>query len=85
MFFLKLGLLTCAIYVGLTMALEAGIFAVIRTRGGLMYFFPKGTHMFWTLGLPFGVIFGTLWVISFSVAWWIVYKDLKPILQEMMR
>ncbi len=84
MFFIKLGLLTCAFYVGLTIALESGIWAIIHYRG-LLYFFPKGRDMFWSLGFPFGIVFGTLWLVSFSAAWWIVYRDLEPILQRIMK
>jgi hypothetical protein len=84
MFFIKLGLLACAFYAGLTLVLEAAVWAVIRTAG-LMYFFPRGKNMFWHLGLTFGVLFGVLWAISFSVAWWITYRDLKPILQQIMK
>ena len=84
MFFIKLGLLTRAFYAGLTIALESLIWASIR-YWGLMYFLPKGKDLFWYLGLPFGIAFGTLWVISFSAAWWIVYRDLKPILQQILK
>jgi len=85
MFFLKLGLLTCAFYALLIILAEAGIIAFIRTTGGLAYFSKVGTHMYWTLGLQLAVVFGGLWLISFGAAWWIVYKDIEPVLQQALR
>jgi hypothetical protein len=76
MFLFKLGLLTCAFYVVLTLLLEAGLWAMIRFGSGVSVFFSS-KHWFWGGGLAFGVIFGTLWIISFSVAWYVVYQDLK--------
>lgn len=75
MFLFKLGLLTCAFYVVLTLLLEAGVLALIRVRGFSVFLSSK--HWFWGGGLAFGAIFGTLWIISFSVAWYIVYQDFK--------
>src|SRR5207244_12321360 len=43
---------------------------------GLGVFFGE-KHWYWTLGLKLGFIFGTLWIISFSAAWCIVYLGLK--------
>jgi hypothetical protein len=79
MFLFKLGLLTCAFYVVLTLLLEAGLWAMIHFRGFTVFFSSK-QHWFWGGGLLFGVIFGTLWIISFSVAWYIVCQDLKRLL-----
>jgi hypothetical protein len=84
MFFLKLGLLACVFYVGLTIVLEAGVWGMIHTTG-VMYFLPKGKDPFWYWEIAFGVLFGALWTISFSVAWWITYKDFKPILQQILK
>ena len=72
-FFLKLGLLTCGFYAALTIVLDAALVAAahlwivgLRTDGqGL------------ALGAKYGAIFGVLWLISFSAAWWIVYSGLK--------
>ncbi len=66
-FFFKLGLLTCGFYAALTIVLDADLWAVgFRTNGpGL------------TLGAKYGVIFGVLWLVSFSAAWRIVYIGLK--------
>jgi len=76
MLVLKLGLLTCAFYVGLTALLEAGLWALVYSKGGFSVFVHR-EHWFWTVGLRLGVIFGILWVISFSAAWWITYQGLK--------
>jgi hypothetical protein len=84
MFLMKLGLFACAFYAALTIVLEAAVWAMIRV-GGIMYFLPRGKDLFWYLGLAFGVLFGVLWAISFSVAWWLTYKDLKPILQQIIK
>ena len=75
MLFFKLGLLTCGFYVVLTMLLELGIWAVAYFKGLGVFFGEK--HWYWTLGLKLGFIFGTLWIISFSAAWCIVYLGLK--------
>ena len=76
MYFLKLGLLTCAFYVGLTFLFEAGLLAFAHfTVWGVGY--GGGKQWFWTLGLKLGFVFGTLWTISFTAAWYIVYHGLK--------
>ena len=75
MYLFKLGLLTCAFYAGLTMLLGVGVWAVVYFKGLFMAF--GGKHWFWTLGLKLGLVFGTLWVISFTAAWCIVYQGLK--------
>jgi hypothetical protein len=75
MFIFKLGLLTCAFYVVLTILLEAGLWAVANSKGFGVFFSYR--HLFWTLGIKLGAIFGALWCISFSAAWYIVYLGLK--------
>jgi hypothetical protein len=75
MILFKLGLLTCAFYVGLTILLEAGLWVVASFWGfGVLV---SGRHPGFNLGVKFGVIFGAIWLISFSAAWWIVYLDFK--------
>jgi hypothetical protein len=71
--FFKLGLLTCVFYVGLTIVLDA-------VRMLLIHLTPVGLRIDGpglTLGAKDGVIFGTLWLISFSAAWWIVYLGIR--------
>jgi hypothetical protein len=77
MFLFKLGLLTCAFYVVLTALLGSALWAFLYRGGGFAVSLTK--HSFWGTGLFFGLIFGTLWLISFSAAWFIVYQDLKRI------
>jgi hypothetical protein len=76
MVFFKLGLLTCAFYAVLTIALEVVLKAMIRFSGGLSLF-VYGKHPALTVGGVLGVIFGIVWLISYSAAWWIMYLDLK--------
>jgi hypothetical protein len=71
----KLGLFTCAFYVVLTFLFEVALWAIAYFKG--LGVFLSGKHWFWTLGLKLRVIFGTLWIISFSVAWCLVYLDIK--------
>jgi hypothetical protein len=72
----KLGLLTAAFYVLLTMIAEAAIWGMVHFNGGFAIFF-RGKHWFWILGAKLGFIFGILWLISFSAAWYIVYQGIK--------
>jgi hypothetical protein len=76
MIILKLGLLTCAFYVALTLLLEVGIWARAYFGGGFGIF-VAGKSWFWGMGLWLGVIFGLLWVISFGAAWCIIYASFK--------
>jgi|HubBroStandDraft_5_1064220.scaffolds.fasta_scaffold100251_2 hypothetical protein len=76
MFLFKLGFLTCAFYIGLTLLFEGAILAMEHLIGPTGVFW-SGRHSFWTLGARLGAIFGVLWMISFSAAWCIVYSGLK--------
>jgi hypothetical protein len=71
----KLGLLTCAFYVALTLLFEAGMWALAYFKGLSLFFATR--DWFWGVGLRLAVIFGILWVISFSAAWCIVYASIK--------
>jgi hypothetical protein len=71
--FFKLGLLTSAFYFGLTIVLDAVLMLLIRLAP--VGFRIDGPGL--TLGARYGIIFGALWLISFSTAWWIVYLGLK--------
>lgn len=78
MFLGKLGLLTCGLYVGLVVLLEAGVWALIRHGSfGVLY---SGKHPSLGLGLFLGIVFGFLWLVSFIAAWWIVWPDIKATL-----
>jgi hypothetical protein len=83
MFFLKLGLLTCAFYIGLTIVVEAVLWAVISFKGLGLFVSVRhpglspGVALGLKMGLRFGVIFGVVWLISFGAAWWIVFLDLR--------
>jgi hypothetical protein len=77
MFIEKLGLLTCALYVALTVLFQVGLWVLIRFKGfGFLY---RGKHPSLALGVSFGAIFGLLWLISFIAAWSFVYPDIKSI------
>lgn len=76
MLMMKLGLLTCAFYLVLTAIVEAGLWAVVRFRGGFSVFFRQG-RWFWSMGVSLGLIFGATWIISFSATWLITYQGLK--------
>jgi hypothetical protein len=71
----KLQLLVCAFYIGLNILL-AGATWVVIDRYGLGIFF-RGKYWFWSVGLKFAIVFGTLWAISFFSAWCIVYFPIK--------
>ncbi len=75
MFFFKLGLLTCVFYVVLTILLEAGLWALVYFKGFMWYY--SGKHPGLALSTFWGAIFGVTWLISFCVAWLVVYNDLR--------
>jgi hypothetical protein len=76
-FFYKFGLLTCGFYVVMTIILEAGLWAVFP-NDGVMFFIDR-KHPAVSLGFLPGVILGFLWFVSFSAAWYIVYRDFRAI------
>jgi hypothetical protein len=76
MYLFKLGLLTCAFYVGLTLFFEGALVALAHfTAWGVRY--GGGKHWFVGVGLRLAFVFGTLWIISFAAAWYVVYHGLK--------
>jgi hypothetical protein len=75
MMIFKLGVLTCAFYVGLTVVIEAVLWAVAYFWGLGVYI--SGKHWGLRLGVRLGLFFGVVWLISFVAAWWIVYLDLR--------
>jgi hypothetical protein len=66
MFILKLTLVTCAFYMGITLLLLVGLLAIIHLKGMVGY------TLNWR---SFGVLFGLIWLVSFSAAWRIVYHQ----------
>ena len=71
---IKLPLLTCGFYVVLTVLLEGAIWLAAHLRG-IGVLIPK--DWFWTVGLKAGAVLGSLWIVAFSAAWWIVYVSYK--------
>ena len=66
MFILKLTIVTCAFYMGITLLLLVGLFAIVHLKGMVGY------TLNWR---SFGVLFGMIWLVSFSAAWRIVYHQ----------
>jgi hypothetical protein len=60
MFFLKIGLLTCAVYLAITLLAEGATWIVVWRYGSLLV---RLSPWFYA---PF---FAVVWVVSFSVAW----------------
>ena len=63
MFILKLALVTCAIYMGITLLLCFCELALVHLKGSVFY------ALNWR---AFGLLFGSIWLASFTVAWRIV-------------
>jgi hypothetical protein len=76
MIFFKLGLLTCAFYAVLTIVLDLVLMGLVHFSGGLSLS-VYGKHPPLTLGVALELMFGFVWLISFSAAWRIVYLDLR--------
>ena len=66
MFILKLTLVTCAFYIGITLLLLVGLLAIVHLKGMVGY------TLDWR---SFGVLFGLIWLVSFSAAWRVVYHQ----------
>jgi hypothetical protein len=66
MFILKLTLVTCAFYMGITLLLLVGLLAIVHLKGMVGY------TLNWR---SFGVLFGLIWLVSFSAAWRVVYHQ----------
>lgn len=63
MFILKLAIVTCAIYMGIALLLFFAELALVHLKGGFFYYLNWRT---------FGLLFGLIWLASFTVAWRIV-------------
>ena len=66
-FLLKLSVLTCLFYLGVTLLLEAGILAAVHISGIIGINFSRS--------LPFWMFFGLVWIGSFALAWHITYSQ----------
>ena len=60
MLFLRLALVSAAIYVSFAMAIEIAILVIARTRGSFGIYAPKPAWF---------VLYGGLWLLSFWIAW----------------
>ncbi len=67
MLVMKLALVTCAVYMGITVVLFACEIALVHLQGEIFY------SLNWR---AFGLLFGLLWLVSFSVAWRIVISHI---------
>jgi len=65
-FLLKLSVLTCLFYLGVTVLMEVAIFLAARIGGSFFYVLHR---------VPIGFIFGVIWLASFSLAWHITYSQ----------
>ena len=65
-FLLKLSVLTCLFYLGVTVLMEVAIFLPARIGGSFFYVLHR---------VPIGFIFGVIWLASFSLAWHITYSQ----------
>jgi hypothetical protein len=66
MFILRLTLVTCAFYMGIALLLLVGLAAIVHLKGMV------GISLNWR---SFGVLFGLIWLVSFSAAWRVVYHQ----------
>jgi len=74
----KLALLTCLFYIVATALFELVLWILVQFRGVMI--FIMGPHWFWSVGLLFGIVLGTLWLISFGAAWYIVARGIRSVL-----
>ncbi len=66
MFILKLAFVTCAFYMGITLLLFAGLMVLVHRIGIVGY------SLNWR---SLGMLFGLIWLVSFSAAWRIIYHQ----------
>jgi hypothetical protein len=67
MFILKLAIVTCAVYMGISILLFFGVIALAHLKGSIGY------DLSWR---TFGLLFALIWLASFRVAWRIVISSL---------
>jgi len=68
-FILKLAIVTCAFYMGITLLLFAGLMVLVHSKGMVGY------ALNWR---SWGMFFGVVWLVSFNAAWRIVYHPFTP-------
>ena len=71
----KVGLLSCSFYFLLGFLFEVSLLLLGRFKNIQISY--VGKHVGWGLGLFYGPVFGIFWLISFSLAWYIVFSKLK--------
>ena len=67
MLVMKLALVTCAVYMGITVVLFACEIALVHLKGQVFY------TLDWR---AFGLLFGLIWLVSFTAAWRIVISHI---------
>lgn len=80
MILFKVGLFSSLFYLALTVLLEAALIAATHLFGGIACSLGGGNHPFWNAGLRLAALFGTFWLISFNIAWYIVWQNIKQVL-----
>ncbi len=68
MIIVKFAALTCAIYLAIAVILEVLFFALSIAKGGMMIF---GSIRAW------GVLFGIVWLVSFTSAFHILHASIR--------
>jgi len=66
MFILKLAIVTCAIYLGITLLLFLGVLVVLYWKGMVGYSYNFR---------PWAILFGLMWFVSFIIAWRVVIQQ----------
>jgi len=65
---LKLAILTCAFYLGISVLMEAALFGLAAWKGSAGVFL---------LRRMWGAVFAVVWLISFSLAWHFIYAGIR--------
>ena len=68
MVIIKLAVLTCAIYLAIALVLEAAFFALSVAKNGMLI---GGGIRAW------GVLFGVVWLVSFTAAFYILDASIR--------
>lgn len=68
MIFIKLALLTCAFYLTIAVVLEIAFMVLSAAKGGMMV---HGGIRAW------GILFGVVWLVSFTGAFYIVEASIR--------
>jgi hypothetical protein len=75
-FLAKLGFLSCAFYAAITILLEAALWVVVWFRGSVALFVPE-KHWGLRFGVILGALFGLIWLVSFTSAWYLTYLSVR--------